>query len=315
MKENNNFTIDKTTYFANDCLWLFLEVKGGEMKRVNQYVFYQMGSKLHPLSEIREDSKLIDIVWDLYHAREWLRRILNDTLITVVVSRNAAQSLLSVIDEVIPQNISYFSTIGNEKILDWYQWYRINSGIKEFETVFAAELPTFDAYLVSKKGIYTTADLVERAEMAIDISVRNVIPQNAMNDFNQAGRCLAFGLSTAAGFHTMRAVEVVLRCYWMLIVKPSDVKKQPAMAQCISQLRENGEDLKLMDILDHIRDLHRNTVMHPEVFLEMKDALRQFDIAKSAISAMGERIDTLKTIQKSSLASAASAIGTLLPNK
>ena len=77
-------------------------------------------------------------------------------------------------------------------------------------------------------------------------------------------------------------------------MKLSPRAKASMMAKCIEQLRKKKEDPKLMDILDHIRDLHRNTTMHPEAFLDMKDALRLFDIAKSAISAMGDRINTLK---------------------
>lgn len=59
-----------------------------------------------------------------------------------------------------------------------------------------------------------------------------------------------------------------------------------------------------MDILDHIRDLHRNTLMHPQAFLQMTEALRLFDIAKSAISAMAERMHIL-TIAVAPLASVA----------
>ncbi len=66
------------------------------------------------------------------------------------------------------------------------------------------------------------------------------------------------------------------------------------MAQCINELRASGEDEKLMDILDHVRDLHRNALMHPEVFLEMPEALRLFDISKSAISAVAERVCELR---------------------
>jgi len=101
---------------------------------------------------------------------------------------------------------------------------------------------------------------------------------------------LAFELATAAGFHTMRAVEAVLRDYWTLVKKPALGTKPPEMAQCINELRASGEDVKLMDILDHVRDLHRNTLMHPQAFLQMTEALRLFDISKSVISAMAEHM-------------------------
>src|SRR5206468_496698 len=123
---------------------------------------------------------------------------------------------------------------------------------------------------------------------------RTALGDDAKKDFREAGKCLAFELPTAAGYHTMRATEAVLREYWLLVRKPISGTRPPDMAPCINELRADGENPKLMDILDHIRDLHRNTLMHPEAFLTMKEALRLFDIAKSAISAMGDRIGELR---------------------
>jgi len=199
-----------------------------------------------------------------------------------------------VLPDVPGQSVFAMPPIATDRVIDyWSEAYGIISALKEFETVFAAELPTFATYMVSKKGIYSTQDLTEQAELAIDERARSVLSQDSLRDFREAGRCLAFELSTGAGFHTMRAVESVLRFYWSLVKKQAGGGKPPEMAQCIKELRADGEDPKLMDILDHIRDLHRNTIMHPEAFLEMTDALRLFDISKSAISAMGDRIKVL----------------------
>lgn len=45
---------------------------------------------------------------------------------------------------------------------------------------------------------------------------------------------------------------------------------------------------KILNILDQIRDLHRNPLAH-EVFLEMDEAVELFDTAKSAITAMARK--------------------------
>jgi hypothetical protein len=264
------------------------------MKRVNPYTFYQAGTIIHPLASIEQDASVPQIVWDLDGLRDWLKYLLSDRLVSIVVSRHAAQTVIDSVNAVIPEKSSDFSSIDAQRKLSWMEAYRIRTGLLEFETVFAAELPTFDAYLVSKKGIYSTADLIERAEMAIDETAREGISEGAQNDFKQAGKCLAFELPTACGFHAMRAVEAVLRSQWELVTKPAAGTRPPEMAQCINELRAKGEDPKLLDILDHIRDLHRNTTMHPEAFLTMIDALRLFDIAKSAMSAMGDRVRVLK---------------------
>jgi hypothetical protein len=263
---------------------------------------------LHPLSTIEEGVGLQLWYWPLYNAKVWLQFLLNDQLIHLVVSRGPASNLLNAIDAVLPTgDLSTWSTIGPERKLNFVEAYTIKTALESFETVFSAELPTVDTYVVAPKGIYLTADLVERAEYALDEACRDVIPLNAVTDFNQAGRSLAFELPTGAGFHTMRATEAVLRQYWSLVKKAPDGTKPPEMAQCINEVRAAGEDPKLMDILDHVRDLHRNALMHPEIFLTTQDALRLFDISKSAISAMSDRITTLKTAEAAAITTMAAA--------
>lgn len=239
-------------------------------------------------------------VWELNRARVWIEFILgNQSGFALVVCRDKAEEVVIAIDNVAPRNTSEFTKIDPKRQLNYWEAYRIRNSVAEFEIVFAAELATLDTYTVSKKGIYSTADLVERADMAFDESARTQLSPEVLSDLKQAGKCLAFELGTAAGFHTMRAVEAVVRNYWRLVKSPPAGTKAPEMAVCINELRAAGESEKLMDILDHVRDLHRNTIMHPEVFLELKDALRLFDVAKSAISAMAERISEIeKEVEK-----------------
>jgi hypothetical protein len=276
-------------------------LEDSQMKRINQDYFYKLGLTVHPLLLIEQDANLQAIMWDLNNARMWLKWILQNDLFTLIVSRTAAQSIVTAIDSVLPAEVVEFASIAPDRKLTWMEAYLIRKGVEEFETVFSHELPTLDTYIVSKKGIYSTVDLIERAEMAIDESARKGVSSAALSDFQQAGRCLAIELPTGAGFHTMRAVEAVLRAYWTLATKPADGSRPPEMAQCINELRAAGEDAKLMDVLDHIRDLHRNTIMHPEAFLNMKEALRLFDIAKSALSAMGDRVVALRAPASTSL--------------
>jgi hypothetical protein len=108
---------------------------------------------------------------------------------------------------------------------------------------------------------------------------------------NQAGRCLAFGISTASGYHALRAVEKVLREYYeSLVKKPADDIR---MKQAIDELTKAGPDRKTMAALDQLRDLHRNPIDHPEEFLESAEALELFNAATVAISKMARQIAAL----------------------
>jgi len=255
------------------------------VKQFNPYDFYTYATAIHPLTELNASpTPLKDILWTLYSAKMQVRAILNGA-VPLPVSTGAASALFWAIDAIVPDD---FSKVDMERQIT-YELFQIKQAATSFETVFSAELQNANTYSVLQKGIYSTADLIQRAENALGEAL-TTISDDAKRDFSAAGRCLAFELPTASAFHTMRSTEAVLRQYHRLILKLPTTTKSPEMAQCVNELRAKGEEPKLMDILDHIRDLHRNTIMHPEAFLTMPEALRLFDIAKSAINAMAERV-------------------------
>jgi len=84
------------------------------------------------------------------------------------------------------------------------------------------------------------------------------------------------------------------------------------MGPCIDGLKGAGADEKTVAVLDQIRSLHRNPLMHPEVFLTADEGLRLFDIAKSAISAMADQIKQLSVGTTSQPALQPTHLATLL---
>jgi hypothetical protein len=225
-------------------------------------------------------------------------------LVGIVVSRPAVLTLLETIRPLVPRNINALTdeldkTLGDH---DTMFAYRVTSTFKEFETVFAAELRTLPSYMVSRKGIYDTALLIEHAEQAFDDGTRKAIPDSAVKDFREAGRCLAFELPTAAGFHAMRCTEATLRKYHLLVKSPPAGKKSPDWAVCLNEIKAAGGNPKVTGILDQIRDLHRNPVSHPDEFLDTNQALALFDVAKSAVVAMAAEITTLENASAAAVA-------------
>lgn len=272
------------------------------MTKLNTHSIYLLGAYIHSLTRFEgtEEMKLGNIYWPLMDAKYYLQSFSGAKSIFSSSLKRAAGALLREIHSLgIAEKYPWEGGQSDfDQKIEPTQLASLAQSVKDFETVLANELPGLDTYHVSPIGIYSTPALIDNAELAIleglSPDCREAVPENAKTDFNQAGRCLAFELPTAAGFHTMRSFEAVLRVYWTLVKKPTPGTKPPEMAQCINELRASNEDAKLMDILDHIRDLHRNTLMHPEAFLQMTESLRLFDIAKSAISAMIERIHILK---------------------
>lgn len=59
------------------------------------------------------------------------------------------------------------------------------------------------------------------------------------------------------------------------------------MGEYLRILDENDDgDKKVRAVLRQIKDLHRNELMHPDVTLDMDEALNLWGIAQSAIASM-----------------------------
>lgn len=258
------------------------------MKRINNYNFYLLAVNLHPITEINKDSikRLGDIVFEFLTAQKWLKSLRDGDLgIDAGVCR-------APIDDLIKQ-ISAFVPGGSQKPdfdreIDYYRdgIYRIVNGVHDLETVLSAELQACDTYYVSEKGIYRTAQLIDQAENVFSEGIRGKIPEQAIGDIRQAGRCLAFECPTAAGFHVLRAVEAVLRDYYQVVVGEAPTPKMSNWGAYITNLTKRGAEKKVTGILDQIRDLYRNPVLHPEQNLTSDEATTLFGIAHSAIVAM-----------------------------
>jgi hypothetical protein len=164
----------------------------------------------------------------------------------------------------------------------------IASDAREFRTVLLAELNTLRAYLVTQKGIYSTADLVEHAEKTLPLSVIEKIPKGAVGEMQESGKCLAFECSTAAGFHVLRATELVLHCYYLACCTPSSPDTLPNWGAYIAELRQCGTPAinEVASLIQQIKDLNRNLIMHPEVALSTDEAFTLFELCKSAIILM-----------------------------
>jgi len=257
------------------------------MKRLNGYLFYQLGYYLKPLETIEEGAKLIDVASNIYFAKAWLDFFLTDRVITVAFSKETGYNLLSALAKLVPGQLSVIPADKLEYELSWQDVYPIKNSLREFQIVWQTELGKMDTYYISQKGIYSTSDLIERADYVLPIEIADTLSESIRFDLRQAGRCLAFDLATAAAFHIMRALEGVLRdfyCPIFLGTKPK-VRNWNGYIQC---LKNTGADPKILAILDQIRSLHRNPTIHPQEVLTINEAMTLFGIAQSAIVAMVE---------------------------
>ena len=239
---------------------------------------------------------VIDLFYPIYDAQQALREVVAGSTVLSLSTKRSAAMLLKLIDETAMEEKDGQFAVMNRPIRR-EQIAALNRAVKEFEIVLSNDCPSLDIYSVAAKGIDSTPALLERADDAIRAVLseeeQRCVSEDAYQNFREAGHCLALELSTASGFHIARSVESMVRRYWTRAMK-KELSKAPRLASCIDQLRKINEDAKVLDALDHFRDLHHNTLMHPEIFLGLHDAMRLFDIAKSALAVVAARIHSME---------------------
>jgi hypothetical protein len=183
---------------------------------------------LHSLADLTEETVISDVLFELLQADIALDALLKGEPVALVVAKAQARALRDAVASAIPKTSRDMTPESRREAMQQttaFSAFNITDTLKAFETVVAAELQTLDSYFISKKGIYSTADLIERAEEALPVAVRVSMSAQAVLDFKQTGKCLAFDLFTGAGFHSLRATDAVIRAYYGLFVgRPPKLK-------------------------------------------------------------------------------------------
>lgn len=259
------------------------------MQQINVYQFYQIANVVHPLTELKAGGQLKSYFYTLIMARFWLHSLASDKVIPVPICRPVTWKVMKAIETLFPADLDQMNKLDMEKEVTPGDLYGVVEAAKEFETVFSAELQNLATYFVSKKGIYDTNDLIARADDLFMEPIKQQMSEQAKLDIREAGKCLAFDLATASGFHIARAVESVLLDYLKLLCsKVVDELKdsQRNLGYYIKIAKEHHGEPKVCSSLDQFRDLHRNPLIHPEAVLTVEGAVTLLGIAQSAIVSM-----------------------------
>jgi len=252
-----------------------------EMQRINVQYFYRLATILRPLNTVAAGAKVDEIYGILFAAENELRFFLWNTVMPPDTSYASGHELFETLTKLTGQ-------IGNSKELDLMDVYNLTHGLEQFETVLAADYARRETFTVSKKGIYSSGDLVDRAETMFSPETQTRIPE-AMKDIHESGRCVAFELPTAAGFHLFRGVEAVAKKYVTVVrdgIAPTEKEQNLGLGGYIKILQEHNADERVVNALDQLRRLHRNPTIHPEIILTNTEVVTTMGMAQSAIQAM-----------------------------
>jgi hypothetical protein len=264
------------------------------MDRADLYRVYELGGAIHGLSSVTTETALGEYFRVYIEAEKALDNLLGpNPQLKVELCVGAARELSAVITRL--EN-TYFRDDAKKWLYPkedtktlGYQAHRLVSALQNFEAVFRAEMQAASTYWVPKRGTHSTRDLVDAFDRTFLPELHASLGEVALNEYRNAGRCFAFGLWTAAGYHSCRAVEAVLRPYYRKFTGKED-KEGKTWGNLIEELEsvaaEPKPNEKTIFYLRQIKDNERNPLMHVRVVLDEQDADLLLSAAKIVMVLM-----------------------------
>lgn len=258
------------------------------MQRIRLTFFCVLGRHLQNLTFVGPQTDLRQSWGTIYGAQRALEELLGTSWLSPALrtSSESGTKLLAALRAITDRPIDFTSA---EPQAVGMGAYAVSSCLEEFSIVLNSEFSHSDTFYVSQKAAYDTSLLIDRAEIIFPSDLGVKVPE-AVQEARAAGKCLAFELPTAAGFHTMRMLEAVVRAYCKAIGAEVPAQAQRNMGVYLKQIQEKrGEDNPVFSTLRQVKNLHRNPLIH-EVSLDLGESIALFGIAGSAIEAMLKEI-------------------------
>ncbi|HVW72671.1 MAG TPA: hypothetical protein VHC39_03450 [Rhizomicrobium sp.] len=277
------------------------------MDRINPHDLYTLGQQLQKVRITGDqDANNSTIFFDLFGAQNIIRQLIGGQPVPLGVSRGKAQELLNALTSLIDGIYYEKDEQGNktfkypspgEKMIQSWNWDHLASSLDKFETVFAEEMRDNATYYVPRRGIFNTKALVDTADEAFPSGLHPFIPEKTREDWRAAGRCLAFNLLSASGFHVARAVEGTIESYYQKFCgQPagSTLKGWHDYVQALEGARLNGSNPapsdKTIAEIKQMKDDYRNPIAHPRLVLTEADARMLFANGESLIIGMAQEL-------------------------
>lgn len=209
----------------------------------------------------------------------WLHRLL-PRLGFPVSARAIAWSELALIEQEL-------ATLEQDALLDDSHEERLGTAMGHMWATVLAEASGVYAFVVSEKRL-PVDKLLEDPGCLLAPGIFRALSDAARLDLEQAARCIAYEVPTAAAFHLMRGTEAVLRDYYCAIVKHKRLRN-PMWGQMVAQLRTRKtrpSPPALLDHLDSIRVNFRNPTQHPDAIYDIHEVQTLWSLCIDVIERM-----------------------------
>jgi hypothetical protein len=284
-------------------------VGGIDVERINAYGFYSVGQNLKGIHDHTGNVPLAEAFWVLHHCRQTMTKLIAGDPVPLGFALSRAHRLQQQITLMWNQYFIVKNDKGENEFqypkddappIYQYEWTNLRTALSDFETVFSDAMTEAATYFVPRRGIFQTSALVDKADESFPAEIRGFIPDKAKLDWQAAGRCLAFNLLTASGFHVARAVEGTLEAYYQLFSgkRGKELPSWHEYIQALEQLSSSRGAIKpsakTVAELQQMKNDYRNPIAHPRVVLTEPEARILFDNGESLIIAMAQEIGAFK---------------------
>ena len=163
--------------------------------------------------------------------------------------------------------------------------------LRAFTSALTSEIAFTNLYVVFQKKGYDPTELLNNAFVLFPDDLLKKVPKVTL-DVQEVGRCIAFELPTAAGFHIHRVNETVVRSYYDVVTNKAQHPEGRSMGKYLQELEtKKCGDADVIASLRDINKLHRNPLIHPEQSLgSIDEALTLLGAVRGAVAYMLKEI-------------------------
>lgn len=286
------------------CYHLQNSTGGGQVRQINLFEYFELAEALASARKLLSSETLNagSAYFGLSSLEQRLKAFVDAPNGFGTCKHSAIElngSIRSFLEEDVWPPGTQFSEVNFGNELQPWKYRHLVAKIDTFRGVFEAECHDVDVYSVGQVGIFKTRDLVANASQALPEECRNEIPDAALKEFDDAGRCLAFDLPTACGFHALRATELVIDQYLKAFGVTKSLVSWNAYIKAAQLLvakegRGPKPSPKVAAMLDRMRSLDRNPLMHPRDKLDRAGAVHLFNLSAITVAEMVKDIQRMR---------------------
>jgi hypothetical protein len=262
----------------------FRRIKESQMLDVDIFHFFWLGLLVEPIARIPVEAPLSYFFADLVTLNLGLEGFQEGTILAEALPSTAssARELLDAVNEIIPPVGSPVPNINRP--VETYKIQRIKTLATGLTAMLKDEAQRSYILKVEDQRCFSNFSLMDKIEKCFSKECWDTITDEAKREFGECGKCLALERYTGSGFHALRGVECVIKQFIeKLTGQPPPKDKKRDWGYYIDVLKSNGADPKLISVLDNIRSLERNPLMHPDDWLEVDEAVAIFTLSNTAI--------------------------------